>query len=267
MIKTCVVIPIHSPSPTIDEIVAFKRCFEILSRHDIYILTYPGLNLSAYNTVVKDFKIKYISKNYLSSLMNYNKMKIDLNFYYLFSDYHYLLTYELDAYVFNDDLDLWVNKNIDYIGAPFVKINKTEIELVSVGNSGFSLRNVAKCINCLEKIKTIRQISNLVNKFKLKYVIKIIAFFEKYFKNKFFIKARLISAYTNGLSIHEDIFWSKYIPILFPEFLVCEKTLALAFSFERFPSKLYILNNNILPFGCHAWSKYEPEFWKKHIKI
>ena len=41
---------------------------------------------------------------------------------------------------------------------------------------------------------------------------------------------------------------------------------AIAFSFELSPSYLYKLNGNYLPFGCHAWYKYEYEnFWKQHI--
>ena len=37
---------------------------------------------------------------------------------------------------------------------------------------------------------------------------------------------------------------------------------ALEFSFEAMPSYLYKLNNNVLPFGCHAFEKYETDFWK-----
>ena len=37
---------------------------------------------------------------------------------------------------------------------------------------------------------------------------------------------------------------------------------ALKFSFEAMPSYLYKLNNNVLPFGCHAFEKYESDFWK-----
>ena len=37
---------------------------------------------------------------------------------------------------------------------------------------------------------------------------------------------------------------------------------AIKFSFEVMPSYLYKLNNNVLPFGCHAFEKYESDFWK-----
>ena len=36
--------------------------------------------------------------------------------------------------------------------------------------------------------------------------------------------------------------------------------------FELEPRYLYNLNQKKLPFGCHAWEKHEPDFWKNHIK-
>lgn len=42
---------------------------------------------------------------------------------------------------------------------------------------------------------------------------------------------------------------------------------ASAFAFERSPRYLYELNNNTLPFGCHAWEKYDMDFWLKFIHL
>ena len=43
---------------------------------------------------------------------------------------------------------------------------------------------------------------------------------------------------------------------------------AARFSFEVHPERLYHNNGNVLPFGCHAFEKWEYDsFWKKHIKI
>ncbi len=42
---------------------------------------------------------------------------------------------------------------------------------------------------------------------------------------------------------------------------------ACAFAFERSPRYLYEKNANILPFGCHAWEKYDKAFWLNHIHI
>jgi hypothetical protein len=41
---------------------------------------------------------------------------------------------------------------------------------------------------------------------------------------------------------------------------------ALAFAFEQNPEITSRLLGN-LPFGCHAWERYNPSFWKKHIPL
>jgi hypothetical protein len=41
---------------------------------------------------------------------------------------------------------------------------------------------------------------------------------------------------------------------------------ALLFSFEVKPELMFELNNNHLPFGCHAWVKYNQEFWQPFIE-
>ena len=40
---------------------------------------------------------------------------------------------------------------------------------------------------------------------------------------------------------------------------------AVAFAFEAHPDYLYQLNQQRLPFGCHAWQRYQPQFWQTVI--
>jgi hypothetical protein len=39
----------------------------------------------------------------------------------------------------------------------------------------------------------------------------------------------------------------------------------LSFAFEKNPQISYSLLEDSLPFGCHAWEKYNPSFWQKFI--
>ena len=90
---------------------------------------------------------------------------LSFNFYESFLDYKYILIYQLDAFVFKDDLIFWCNKNYDYVGAPWIaSISNNPFTLLlnkissifdskekkerkkiffKVGNGGFSLRKVA----------------------------------------------------------------------------------------------------------------------------
>ena len=63
-------------------------------------------------------------------------------------------------------------------------------------------------------------------------------------------------------NINEDFFWGLGANYTDKLFKVPPNYKALEFSFEAMPSYLYKLNNNDLPFGCHAFEKYESEFWK-----
>ena len=265
MRNACVIIPVHTSSPSEAELISFRQCFNVLSNFDIIVLTTTNVNLSAYRKEVINFNTNLVPNHWLSSIENYNKMKIDIEFYQIFKKYEFLLTYELDAYVFEDHLEYWTSQGFDFIGAPFVELIDQKLTLISVGNSGFSLRNIQTSLQCLEDLQNVRNTASLVSKYRLCKIVKIIAYFEKYFTNRFFTKIRIISAFLPGICIHEDIFWTKYIPRLFANYHVAPLNESLSFSFERFPDLCYVSNKFKLPFGCHAWPKYGIEFWRKYI--
>jgi len=64
---------------------------------------------------------------------------------------------------------------------------------------------------------------------------------------------------------NEDGFFSIYAKNLDKSFRVAPPDVAMHFSFECQPERLYKMTNQKLPFGCHAWQKYNPEFWSNFI--
>jgi hypothetical protein len=264
MSNVCVVIPVHNSFPSEAELISFKQCFNVLCDFDIVVLTSATVDLCVYKKVRK-FETKIVPSTWISSIENYNKMKIDIEFYRIFSDYEFLLTYELDAFVFENQLNNWLFKGYDYIGAPFVELIEGKLVLISVGNSGFSLRNIQACLNCLSQLRNVRNTASLVAKYRGHKLVKFLAYFEKYFPNRFFSKIRIISALLPGICVHEDIFWTKYIPRLFPNYKVAPLHESLGFSFERHPELCFEKNDFKLPFGCHAWQRYGYNFWKQWI--
>lgn len=58
----------------------------------------------------------------------------------------------------------------------------------------------------------------------------------------------------------EDVFWSSQ------KINIAPVSIALSFAFERQVKKCFRENNYTLPFGVHAWQKYDPEFWYKVIQ-
>lgn len=63
--------------------------------------------------------------------------------------------------------------------------------------------------------------------------------------------------------LNEDIFYAISDS---RDFRVAPLEIALKFSFEQQVEKCYQQNHSKLPFGCHAWERYNLEFWKPYIE-
>lgn len=62
-----------------------------------------------------------------------------------------------------------------------------------------------------------------------------------------------------NVKVLEDLFWSSRAS---DDFKVAPLEIALQFSFEQDVRQCYLLNKGRLPFGCHAWEKYDFDFWR-----
>jgi len=261
-----VIIPIYKSIPDQFELISFKQGIDVLRKHTICIITYRTLDLLYYlNLLDKErlsYKIEYFEDKYFESILGYNRLMLSLEFYKRFSMFDYMLIYQLDAYVFRDELDYWCNLHYDYLGAPW--INNGVVSSYG-GNGGFSLRKISSFIKVLQTDKKI-----VYNPRQL------IIQYEKYKLHVFFNKIPLITArifgYKNNSKFYiqfnnktEDVFWAYRARFIYSKFKVIEGDLAVKFAFEEYPSILYKYNNNQLPFGCHAWTKYDSSFWRDFI--
>ena len=75
---------------------------------------------------------------------------------------------------------------------------------------------------------------------------------------------KYLTRYLCGTPVNEDVFWSLWVPSFFSYLKPADINTATKFSFEASPELIY-QNVNCLPMGCHAWEKYNPDFWKKYI--
>jgi hypothetical protein len=64
---------------------------------------------------------------------------------------------------------------------------------------------------------------------------------------------------------NEDQFWSDQATKYYPAFRIASFETGLRFAFEVDPRRCYELNNQTLPFGCHAWHKYDRSFWEPYL--
>ena len=269
-----IIIPIYKTELTKYEIASLKQCCKILRKHALIFVTHKYLNCSIYNNICSDFNIimkyEYFHKKYFNDISGYNALLLSKCFYKRFIDYSYILIYQLDAYVFKDELEYWCKKGYDYIGAPWLKLNKLEPSVYfqdspNVGNGGFSLRKTKIFIEKLNP-KLCFLISLFIpyyNNISLKYSRNIFTIFLRFLLSFFLKLIRFILIKYRYLDNNEDNIWAY---LLYKDGNIPSPHEASRFSFEEFPDYLYKMNNNELPFGCHSWFTYQNFiFYRNHI--
>ena len=246
-----VLIPLYKTSFGLLEEKSFLQCVKVLKNFEIVLVQPEGLD-SSFITNSYPVSVENFPKKYFKDIDGYNELLLTSEFYERFSDTEYVLIHQLDAFVFKDELEFWCKKGYDYIGAPWIasiekfplkqvnsflsifksqKKKKRNVIFYKVGNGGFSLRKTASFIKIARDSKEI--IFDLI-------------------KNK-----------KEALCAIEDVFWSLKAPEIDPNFKIPEYKEALGFAMDRKPKLALELNNNQLPFGCHAINKPKViDFWK-----
>lgn len=272
--KIIVTIPIYKNSLADFELISLNQGLKTLGNYHIKFICYKDLDLSSYKTILSNYEnlkysFEYFPKKYFKNIKGYNELLLSINFYKTISEWDYLLIYQLDAYIFKDDIIDWCNKGYSYIGAPWFK--ETEFgysqSFNGVGNGGFSLRKIEDQIKVLKSTKKIKTLSILKeevgwNNRNLKGKVSICTSLIKRLINK---NNRFNYKFTTHYKYNEDYFFSNDAKNRFDFYTTPNETEALRFAFEINPEFLYKLNNEKLPTGCHAFQKYEPEFWKKFL--
>ncbi len=193
-----------------------------------------------------------MDNHFFESVNTYNEMMLMPEFYYQFQKYDFMLIYQLDAFVFRDELMYWVEQDYDYIGAPWLPsdslyqrtigeiiirlkklfpIKKFRIthaqKYFEVGNGGFSLRKISTMIRLLSENRS------------------------------------LIDAIPKGSRARQEdiaisVVLSKKTSIRIPNWRI-----AAHFSFCDNPNRCFRVTKGKIPFGCHAWdtSNWE-KFWR-----
>ena len=118
-----------------------------------------GLDVSAYRRITPALEVDIVPSHWFANVRAYNRLKILPFLYRRYSGYEYMLTCELDAFVFKDELEYWCEKGWDYIGAPWFEGHDNAApgsHPIGVGNLGFSLRRISTILRVMRSWKTIR---------------------------------------------------------------------------------------------------------------
>ena len=211
-----------------DERISLRHLDAYLGRYDRYTVSageaLPGL------------EVKRFPRRFFRDPITYSRLLLSKRFYEAFSDYDYLLVYQLDCLVLRDDLDAWCRRGLDYVGAPWLPGPAARfVDEPAVGNGGFSLRRVEAFLQVLD------------------------AAGERYARR--WVAGRADSRF----EAHEDLFWSFEAKSFRPDFRIATVEEALRFAFEVEPHRAFELARGNLPFGAHAWAKYDRAFWEPQL--
>jgi hypothetical protein len=259
--RLCVITPIYKDELSDEEWLSINACQKHLQKYDCLIIAPQKLkNGKLHKELTNQYHWIWFADNHFESIQSYNHLLLSYQFYESFSNYSYMLLYQTDAFIFNNKIEEWMDENYSFVGAPWVTNAEQKRFKLGACNGGFSLRKVDHIIKVLRSNKKVYpflfHLTLLQKKQslwrKLKFIIKFFTHLETFKtakQNLIYNEDRIISAA-----------WRQ-----FTFFSIPSPETASQFAWENEPAMLYELNKNTLPLGCHAWQKYDKEFYTQFI--
>ena len=256
---TCaVVVPVYRPLTDPAEMLSLEQTLETLANYPVYLV--GPASLQVYFDQLRaelNTRLQHITfaDQYFASIEGYNDLLLSKKFYQAFDAFEYLLIAQTDALVLSDELEFWCEKQYSYIGAPWFEGYTTPtlpLALTSVGNGGFSLRRIPDFLKVLSRPRIFK--NTLMQAWPGNWRSTIYRYLKDYHS--------FVYGDTHlNIDVNEDLFWGLFVPAGCAFFKVPSAIEAIAFAFESHPDYLYQLNDQSLPFGCHAWQRYQPKLW------
>lgn len=148
--QAAVIVPIYKNQLNNTEQISLNQTLRILGRHPLFFVMPESLECTL--NLKYGEKVKF-PDYYFKSVAAYNELLLSDFFYRRFELYDFILIVQLDVFVFRDELEHFCEQGYDYIGAPWLagysEYNILKRKVLHVGNGGFSLRRVSKCIEIL----------------------------------------------------------------------------------------------------------------------
>lgn len=230
--KVVIVVPIYRANLTRGEYIALSQLQRELGRYPRVFVAPEGL-APDYGELGAGFTIEYFAPEYFSSTASYSELLLTPDFYARFSGYEYMLIYQLDAFVFADRLLDFCSRGYDYIGAPVYRFEPHWHAIgTNVGNGGFSLRRIDAALRILAQRE------------------EILA----------------ATPFSDVLVQAEDNFWGYCGASPAIDFRVPGQEEALGFAVQDNVAHIYQRFDTVRPFGCHAWDKFDFDFWRPIIE-
>ncbi len=250
---------------TQEEEISKRHLIHHLNNYDKYLLVPDNLEIS-----FPGFQNINLSPKYFGNIDAHNSLLLSEIYYESFSEYEFLLVYHLDSLVFSDQLIEWCERGFDFIGAPWIKHKDARYSgnkafEGKVGNGGFCLKRVESFL----KVFSSSELSVDPEKYWQNYcssrskLVQILNYPRKIMKQFGFRNNSKWERINYRYS--EEHFITNRAEHYYSDFKIADVKTALKFSFECVPRYCFEQNNYHLPFGCHAWHKYDRSFWEPYL--
>jgi hypothetical protein len=253
--EVAIYVPTYRSELSADEQISVRHLEHYLGAYDKFLVIPDNLNVS-----VPGCRPIRFDPAYFTSAQAYSRLCLSEELYRAFMGYKYILCYQLDCLVFSDRLSEWCAKGYDYIGAPWFKRPGFRWlypgpELA--GNGGLSLRHVAHSLDAIRRSNQMGITDILDAAARVRYSPRIF----RDLKRALLLKRNSAARFSHA----EDIWWAMHASTYLPSFRIAPVEAAVDFSFETDPRYCFEKNGQRLPFGCHAWARYDREFWEPYL--
>lgn len=238
--STIVLIPIYQPLLSVLEQFSLDHSLPLLAGRDVRFIGPRGLDYGYYQLRYPGIPFEAFDPAYFASIAGYNLLMLSPAFYERYAAHEFMLVLQTDAILLRDDLDHWMGRPYDYIGAPWPQGVTVKVDLdpfcgahaktvrALVGNGGLSLRRIRKCQALL------REFPQALEMFR-----------------------------RTGSS--EDLYFA-IMGLLSADFVLPNEREAARFSWELQPEHYHAIDCRP-PMGGHAWWKYSPNFWARFFRM
>lgn len=266
--RVVVVVPRFRLELRREEETSLGRLDDVLGRYERVFVAPQGIALELEESRPA-YRVEAFEDRFFDSIASYSRLLLDPRFYRRFEGHEFLLIYQLDCLVIEDRLEDFLDLDVDYVGAPWLKERQRPQRGFSrVGNGGLSLRRVAAALAVLDApapslpATLLRLLSgrrdDLPPRASLHGLHRRLRVAREV--------ARGIAWYRAHYSLNEDHFWSDRAPLFDPSFRLASVGTGLDFAFDEAPRQGYEELGH-LPFGCHGWFRRDRAFWEEMVDL
>jgi hypothetical protein len=250
-----------------DDETSLRHLVHYLGPYDKYFLAAKGTRFTR-----PGFELMPLPARYFGSARAHTRLQLSEDLYTRFRGYKYILMHHLDALVLSDQLPAWCETDLDFVGPPWLPCEDSPwVTRARVGNSGFALMKVESFLNVIRSKRPSVDPDEYWKQFCLGLTRRqrILNWPRKYLKrlrmfNGVKWETRRLPSGPAGLDAC-DYFWSDRAVTYWPDFKIASVDQGVAFAFEVAPRLCFEMNHRRLPFGSHAWARYDRLFWEPHL--